>query len=110
MSIKPVVLMVSEPQNINKCPSPEVLQEVAERQFSGAGFFAILEHLETCEKCRSQIKLPASQVIMEDLLKDSLASSEPNSAASDAAETPKTFWEKLKQKISSDRNKDKNKK
>ena len=50
---------------MKECLSPTVLEELSERRFRGNGLFEILKHLETCEKCRSQIRLPTKEEILK---------------------------------------------
>ncbi len=45
--------------------SREEIELLSKRKLRGNRLFAGLKHLETCEKCRSQIKLPAKEEILK---------------------------------------------
>lgn len=45
--------------------SQKEIDSLSNRTLRGKGLFAALKHLETCEKCRSQIKLPTREEILK---------------------------------------------
>lgn len=44
------------------------------RELRGTGLFAALKHMETCEKCRSQIELPTREEILKRFEEDKSSS------------------------------------
>lgn len=47
------------------CLTREELELINKRELRGKGLFKALKHLETCEKCRSKIKLPSKEEILK---------------------------------------------
>ena len=50
---------------MNDCLSKEDLELLSNDEFYGKGLFKALKHLELCEKCRAQIKLPTKEEILK---------------------------------------------
>jgi hypothetical protein len=52
---------------MNDCLSKEDLELLSNQESPSMGLFKALEHLEKCEKCRSQVRLPSKEEILKRL-------------------------------------------
>lgn len=50
---------------MNDCLSKEDLELLSRHESPDRGLFKALEHLEKCEKCRSQVKIPTKKEILK---------------------------------------------
>ncbi len=59
----------------------EELELLSNRDFRGKGLFKALKHLESCEKCRLQIKPPTKGEILKRFEEDDIPSPPPSAPA-----------------------------